>query len=439
MIGAKGILLAGLTLSFVYACSQMTTREHADHTAEAFARHAEYREAGLGNYRFTPEQVYALIDVYRDHELFEVEKLGESVEGRPIYGMYLGQGPREVLFWSQMHGDEPTATAALFDLYRFVTDPANRDRVEYWSERLTLRFIPMLNPDGAAAFTRRNAQGIDVNRDARRLQTPEGRILKAAVDRWQPDFGFNLHDQHRFHSAAAPDKPATLSFLAPAFDAEKSVDAVRERAMRLTALLNRDLQPLIPGQIGRYDDTWEPRAFGDNIQGWGTSAILVESGGSPDDPGRELPRQLNFALMLASIEAIAAGTYRNVDLAHYESIPFNRTRLFDLLIRGVSVPLAGGGSYLTDIGINYSGRHLTPHPQDDPRRAILKDWGDLSTFAAYEELDAAGLTLSLPDCAPGETCAVDPVALHGKLDFDLRENGVLRYRVRRGVPERIGE
>ena len=49
----------------------------------------------------------------------------------------------------------------------------------------------MLNPDGAERFQRRNAQSIDINRDALRLQTPEGRTLKAVRDRFQPRIGFN--------------------------------------------------------------------------------------------------------------------------------------------------------------------------------------------------------------------------------------------------------
>ena len=41
--------------------------------------------------------------------------------------------------------------------------------------------VPMLNPDGAERYARRNAQAIDINRDALQLATPEGRLLKACA------------------------------------------------------------------------------------------------------------------------------------------------------------------------------------------------------------------------------------------------------------------
>jgi len=53
----------------------------------------------------------------------------------------------------------------------------------------------MLNPDGAERFTRRTAQMIDMNRDASALATPEAKILKSTHDMYQPEYGFNLHDQ----------------------------------------------------------------------------------------------------------------------------------------------------------------------------------------------------------------------------------------------------
>ncbi len=439
MIRCKGLLFAALSLVAVSACSQTSIKSLSATGADLVARHADYREPTLDNYDFTPEQVYALIEGIRGKPGVAMEQLGESVEGRPIYVMSVGRGPTEILLWSQMHGDEPTATAAIFDLFHYMADPKNREQVEHWHDELTLRFIPMLNPDGAARFKRRNVQGIDVNRDARRLQTPEGRVLKAAVDRWQPVFGFNLHDQGRFYSAASPSQPATMSFLAPAYDEDKTVNAVRRRAMQLIGLLNEELQPVIPGQIGRYNDTWEPRAFGDNIQGWGTSTILIEAGGSPDDPGRELPRELTFASLILSFDAIADGSYRDVELDAYEAIPFNRTRLFDVLVRNATVVLENGSDYLTDVGINFKGNPVSPVADGDARPATIRDWGDLSTFGGYEEIDATGMTLTTADCPPAERCPVDLDTLYRDITFDLRRDEETIIRVEAGVPSAVSD
>ena len=202
----------------------------------------------------------------------------------------------------------------------------------------------------------------------------------------------------------------------------------------MIGLLNAELQPLVPGRIGRYNDTWEPRAFGDNIQGWGTSTILVEAGGSPDDPGRELPRQLTFTVMIASFDAVISGTYRDVELDAYEAIPFNRTRLFDLLVRNATIVLGNGDTYRSDVGINYDGHTLSPQSDDNPRRASVEDWGDLSTHAGYEEIDATGLTLTLPGCPAAERCPLDLSTLRRDVSFELRRDGKTLVRVEEGVP-----
>ena len=58
-------------------------------------------------------------------------------------------------------------------------------------EHVTLYFLPMVNPDGAERFKRRNFYDIDLNRDASRLQCPEAVILKSVFDSLKADFGFN--------------------------------------------------------------------------------------------------------------------------------------------------------------------------------------------------------------------------------------------------------
>ena len=49
-----------------------------------------------------------------------VAEVGRSLAGREIYQLEFGRGPVKVFMWSQMHGDEPTATAALFDVFDYL-------------------------------------------------------------------------------------------------------------------------------------------------------------------------------------------------------------------------------------------------------------------------------------------------------------------------------
>ena len=213
--------------------------------------------------------------------------IGQSVEGRDLQHLSIGRGPLRILLWSQMHGDEPSATPALFDLLEWLRRERDTPLASRIVDRLTIDIVPMLNPDGAERFQRRNAQGIDINRDALRLQTPEGRALKALRDRVEPVLGFNLHNQSWQTSVGRPPRPATISLLAVAHDEARSDSPRRMRAKKTASVIRDVLEGLVPGQIGRYSDEFEVRAFGDNIGRWGTGVVLIETGpiaGPDPDP-----------------------------------------------------------------------------------------------------------------------------------------------------------
>ncbi|MBF9254903.1 peptidase M14 [Pontibacter sp. 172403-2] len=360
---------------------------------QAFDQYAVYKEPALSNRRFKHETIVPLIKQLRQNPLFEVNEAGQSVEDRAIYVVKAGTGKTKVMLWSQMHGDESTATMALFDLFNFLQQSDQLDSIrQQILQNTTLYMVPMLNPDGAARFQRRNALEIDLNRDALRLQSPEARLLKQLRDSLNPEFGFNLHDQSRYYTVGATSRPATISFLAPAFDYAQTVDTVRSRAMRAIVGMNEALQQLAPGHVAKYSDEHEPRAFGDNIQKWGTSVILIESGGYKNDPEKQYIRQLNFASIVSALYMIAREDYTAYKLNDYYHIPQNERNLYDLVLRKVHYQ-EDGRHTLLDVGIMRDEINAPEAPDGFYYRGSVQEIGDMSVFYGYEEINGEGLIL----------------------------------------------
>ena len=328
-------------------------------------------------------------------DLFRMEKVGESVEGRALNLIRAGNGSFPVLLWSQMHGDEPTATAALFDIFEFLRrhreDPTVRDILS----SLTLYFLPMLNPDGAERFQRRNAQSIDINRDALRLQTPEGRTLKAVRDRFQPRIGFNLHNQAWRTSVGRPPKPASISLLSVAFDEARSGSEGRTLTRKVCAVIRDALEPFASGQIGRYDDEFEVRAFGDNLTLWGTPVVLIETGPWPASEPDPALVKLNFVAILSALDALATGAVDRAKTERYESLPVNESGELYVIVKNATV-ISGSGvpPYVADIGIVASRRIRDVNGKREVQVVTsIDDMGDLRTLGALRMIDATGMTV----------------------------------------------
>lgn len=379
-------------LSFLFfVCAFFTlssgTAQDKELYRELYNSYENFKEESIEKRRFTQTKIQPLIDDFNQKENFKVTKVGESIEGRPLQLISVGEGDVDVFLWSQMHGDESTATMAIFDILNFLDSEAFLEEKEEMLKNVKLHFLPMLNPDGAARFQRRNLLGVDINRDALRLQSPESKTLKNVRDSLDADFGFNLHDQSTYYNAERTPKPATISYLAPAYNYEKSINEVRGAAMQVIVQMNNILQEYAPGQVGRYNDDFEPRAFGDNIQKWGTSTILIESGGFPNDPEKQEIRKLNFVSILAAIFSIAEEDYKNAEISKYEEIPNNDRKLFDLKLTGLTYELLGE-DYILDLGINQY--EVQDEDLDYFYSSSISDQGDLSTYYGYEEFDASG-------------------------------------------------
>ncbi|SHG31605.1 M14 family zinc carboxypeptidase [Flagellimonas flava] len=357
-------------------------------TNQLYDTYHTYKETALDKRRIKHHQLQPLLKRYEVNPKFHVEKVGESIEGRDLHLVSIGSGSEDIFLWSQMHGNEPTATQAIFDILNFLDAPEFKAEKQEILSKLKLHFLPMLNPDGAEVYQRRNALGIDINRDALRLQSPEGRALKRIRDSLDAKFGFNLHDQSTYYNAELTDKPATISYLATAFNYDKDINEVRSNAMKVIVYMNGIIQKYAPGQVGRYSDDFEPRAFGDNIAKWGTSLILIESGGYANDREKQEIRKLNYVSILSALYTIAQKSYVDIPIEDYEKIPRNDRKLFDLKIENATYELHGK-DYIIDLGIHRQEVDLEGHEQFY-YKSIVVDQGDLSTYFGYETFDASG-------------------------------------------------
>jgi hypothetical protein len=388
----------------------------------------EYRVDAIQERRFTHSELWTALEPYLSGASMRVSELGRSVQGRAIRAVEFGTGPERVLLWSQMHGDESAATMALADIIRFFAEGGEDPLRLLLRDRLTVVLLPMLNPDGAERFQRRNAVGVDINRDARRVATPEGRILKSLRDSIAPDFGFNLHDQGARNTAGDEGFPVAIALLAPAADSARSYGVVRARARQLAAVLATGLRRELPGRTAKYDDTFNPRAFGDLIQQWGTSTVLIESGSLPDDPQKQTLRRINVVLLLTALEAIATERYEAANPDTYEGLPFNRGVASDVLLLGGRVVLPNGESLPLDIALVY---------EDPVARTGLRlgDVGDLEDAVAMDTVDVSGhylhiATPSTLDAADWWLVGQEPIAVTVRRGPDS-ESAVVRR-----LPER---
>jgi protein MpaA len=126
--------------------------------------------------------------------------VGQSVEGRPIECLELGEGPDVVLIMATIHGNEPAGT------------PLVRQLVEHLSERPDLLkgkrvlLMPVANPDGLARGTRHNVHGVDLNRNfpapnyqvssshgSSPLSEPESAAIHRVLEKERPNRIVSIH------------------------------------------------------------------------------------------------------------------------------------------------------------------------------------------------------------------------------------------------------
>ena len=151
--------------------------------------------------------------------------LGTSVNGAPISMTVFGAGPDVTFVFCAIHGDEPTAAYVgkklLEHLQRSPDVGANR----------TIALLAIANPDGVAARTRTNANGVDCNRNfpasnwkhrpgfvrsnpgLRPASEPETRAVIKAIELLKPARIISVHSGLRCNNPDGPPAAAELAAL----------------------------------------------------------------------------------------------------------------------------------------------------------------------------------------------------------------------------------
>ncbi len=356
-------------------------------TNKLIDNYKKFIEKSITYRRFKHKDLIEIILKFEKNPLFSIKTIGKSFEGREIKRVKLGNGKTKIMLWSQMHGNESVATLAILDIFNFFAYKNDFEDIKNLIlKNCTLYFIPMLNPDGAELFKRRNAQDIDLNRDAIRLSAPESKILMSQIDDVKPEFAFNLHDQEIYYGVENTKNNTSIAFLSPASNFEKTINESRKKAMQVIATMNNMLQTIVPNGVAKYSDSFMPNAFGDNIQKTGASTILIESGYCSHDKERQLVRKYNFVSLIVAINSIANSNYKEQNIENYFNIPANiKNAFFDYLLQNVCVSRAEK-EYLIDIGIS---RDKTNNEDftDYEKEYLIWDIGDLSNYNAFVEID----------------------------------------------------
>ena len=352
--------------------------------------HNSFKAVNLSGLRIKHAALQEKITALSAEESLECKLLGKSNQERDIYRVKLGSGKKHICIFSQMHGNESTGTRVIFDLLNFfLQKKIFQPEIEEIRNNCTLHFIPMVNPDGAENFSRYNAFGTDINRDAEALQTVEGKLLMACLLQIRPDYVYSLHDQPSHYAVADSLKPVAFSFLAPAYEPQKLYNNNRTSAAERIVSMADSLKQELPGQIAKYSDDYMPNAYGDMLQKEGFASVLIETGHQFGDPQKEGLRAQHFAFLVNELLLQARDCVPDKAIEKYEAVSYmKKEHYFDILIRNLRIERYGN-TQKADVGIERKFLRSA-------NRFTVKSIGDLSRKAGYVEIDGGEKIIEIP-------------------------------------------
>ncbi len=125
-----------------------------------------------------------------------LRQIGESLEGRAIDCLEMGEGDKQVWLYGRQHPGETQAEWWMEGALELLCDPHN-PVARLLRQKCRLHIVPHMNPDGAfRGHLRTNYAGANLNRewDAPSLErSPEVLCVKTAMDATGVDFAMDIH------------------------------------------------------------------------------------------------------------------------------------------------------------------------------------------------------------------------------------------------------
>lgn len=373
-----GVVAAALALPLITAPARATA--HVPRTGFETSLGMRWT-SGSSEQRF-------LAAVDRSSDRVDVRRTGSTEHGRPLQVVRVGARHAQdvMLLICGQHGNEPAAREACLITIRalvYAEDSATRT----FLRRTTVLVVPNPNPDGRAAGTRTNSDGVDINRDHLALRTAEARAIATVIRDQHPDVIYDMHE----YGVTVPYYDDDLMTLWPRNP--NTAAGVHDEARLLSEEYVGPAAAAAGLSSGRYG-IWTDQVTGRPIRqtaGDGQARILRNMAGVKNAVG-----------LLVESRADALSDTETDHPAYW-----NKRRVHTQL-----TALKGAFAFLD------RRRGQIGAATDAARAAGLRDWGPVYTGGADDDPPTAAQTLADPPCgyrlSRAQYAAVqDVLGLHG--------------------------
>jgi hypothetical protein len=137
-------------------------------------------------------------------DLLNVKAIGQSVEGRDIYGMFFSKDGLEndnsrisIMFFAQQHGNEQSGKEGAL----LLASELIKEKYNYLFDKIDFVLIPQMNPDGSEKDKRYNSNNTDLNRNHLILTEPETVALHKLFNEYLFDVTLDVHEYYPYSNS----------------------------------------------------------------------------------------------------------------------------------------------------------------------------------------------------------------------------------------------